>query len=46
MNQDGIQRKYGQIKEVNFKKDQRSYGYKIMKWKCIQHKMKENMLLL
>ena len=46
MKQDEIQKKYGQIKEVNYTKDQPSYGCKIMKWKCIQHKMKENMLLL
>ena len=39
MNRDEIQRKYGQIKKVNFTKDQQSYGCKIMKWKCIQHKM-------
>ena len=34
------------IKGMNFITDQWNHGYNIIIKKCIQHKMKENMLLL
>ena len=40
------QTKYGWIKEVNFTVDQRNHGFRIMIQKCIQHIVKEILLLL
>ena len=40
------QTKYGQIKTVKFTIDQLNFGYRIIIQRCIQHIMKENLLLL
>ena len=46
MNQNANQIKYGQIKATNFTIDQQNHGQKKMTQKCIQHMVKENLLLL
>ena len=46
MSQITKQIKYGQIKAMNFIIEQRNQFWKIMIQKCIQHIIKENMLLL
>ena len=46
MNQTENQVKYGQIKAANFIIDLYNYGLKKIAQKLIQHKMKENLLLL
>ena len=46
MNETANQTKYGWIKEVNFTVDQQNHGFRIMIQKCIQHIVKEILLLL
>ena len=46
MNQIANQVKYGQMKAVNFTIDQCNHFCRVMIQKCIQHIMKENLLLL
>ena len=46
MNQDTNQAKYGQLKALNLTIDQSNLGQKKTIHKCVEHKMKGNMLLL
>ena len=46
MSLDVNQTKYGRIKAANFTIDQQNQGCNIMIYKCIQHIMKETLLLM